>query len=110
MRHRICLGTCLLMVAVVTWARFELIVARGQYPLHGDERHVTGNAWRMVTEKTLRPGFYNYGSLPLYFAGAVMGSTAVIAGVDVASVRSVALPFYAPPLIGQTARSCASRS
>ena len=74
---RIVSRLCLALVLVYTAAvGLRLIAARGPYPLYGDERHVAGTAWRMVDEGTLKPGFYRYGSFPMYLTAATMALTA----------------------------------
>jgi hypothetical protein len=102
--RRFWFAASLLFVIVNTGARIEMVRARGPYPLYRDERHVTENAWRMVKDGTAKPGFYRYGSLPLYFAGAVMGTTAAMLGQDATEVTSVGFPYYAPQEVAQAAR------
>jgi hypothetical protein len=81
------------------WLRWQLIAARGPYPMYGDEEFLSKTAWRLLTEHTLKPGFYRYGSLPIYLAACAMklaASVLVHTGElrSLSDVGSVGFPFY----------------
>lgn len=105
------IATVLLIViaALATWARVELILSKGTYPLHRDELHITKHAFKILTTGDLNPHFFRYGSLPIYLTTASMGVAAKVARIrghmeSLDEVTSVGYPYYSHPEISLAPR------
>lgn len=85
------------------------VARRGPYPMHADEAYVTEHAWGMVVRGDLNPGFYKYGSLPIYLSAASLGAAAALARArgeidSFDDVGPVAYPYYSHPSISLAPR------
>ncbi len=71
-----------LIAAAALWVRVELIRGSLPYPLHEDERHLTGLGQKIVTTGDYLPHWYRYPSPPIYVTAA-----SLVAGFLLASSR-----------------------
>jgi hypothetical protein len=84
------------------FVRVALITGHGTYPIESDEWFLAKKALRVVQTGDANPGWFKYGSLPIYLAasGIAAGSQieSALGNLDaVADIRSVGYPFYSHP-------------
>ena len=99
------IATCALMALVLLFSftvRLQLIAARGPYPMHVDEVHLSGSALNILQKRDPNPHFFNYGSLPIYLTAAAMHVGAAVLHArnqlsDISQVKSVGVPYYSHP-------------
>ncbi|MBI4878710.1 MAG: glycosyltransferase family 39 protein [Planctomycetes bacterium] len=72
----------LLIIVAAFWVRVDLIRGSLPYPLHEDERHLTGLGQQIITSGDYLPHWYRYPSPPIYVTAA-----SLVAGFLFASSR-----------------------
>lgn len=96
------LGVLLVLLLGNLLLRVALISGHGTYPIESDEWFLAKKALRVVQTGDANPGWFKYGSLPIYLAASGIAAGSQLESAlgnleSVADVKSVGYPFYSHP-------------
>ncbi len=99
----------LLTLAGAILLRLHMISSAMPYPRHVDEAYITRPALKMIKERHLNPGFFNYPSLPIYLTAACFNAGNLQAKHNdeinnINDIRSVSYPYYTHPTVVMPAK------